>query len=333
MELDALIAEVGAEAIERFRRPSMDRAAAERTLRGLRALVETRGWSPGQALPPDLSLNSLTRAGSRRPEPNPPTPARAEQIAAPIVAESARRAVVAGEPAPTPSVGEGGGRAKSLRAAAQRVTGGHRAIPNARAPRERDTLDHEVDPFLDQDRQLSRQARQAAPRSALLRPPSRPLPRVTPPTPPPEPPTATRAAMGALFDDDSNDGLMLFGDGDDAPDGFAPQAGTDPGIAPLPDLEPDGARDEPPAERTMDEIAGPLVPRSDLAVLAEEPLLAGAEEPMPMDVPAAPFGFGPGDAEPTRVDPGPSDASLDRHAPGHLSEAVVVSSVRKLFRR
>ncbi len=296
MDLDALIAEVGADAVARFRRPSMDRAAAER------ALAELRARLPAQPGPPEA--------------PRAPRAARSERPYPPLPAPPS----VSG---PSGSGGDGSDRVRSLRAAARRVTGGQRPV-QPRAARDRDTVDHEPDPFLDQDRRVMRHGAPSAPRSALLRPPSRPLPRVSPPTPAPEPASPTRAAMGALFDDDSNNGLVLFGEGSDAPDGFGPQAGTDPAIAPLPEDGPEG-----PSERTMDDLGRPLSGGAPVEGASGEPQLAGAEEPMPMDVPAAPFGFGPGDAEPTRVDRNPAE----RHAPGHLSEAVVVSSVRKLFRR
>lgn len=275
MELDALIAQVGARAVARHRRPRLDRPTAERLLTEL-----------------------IAQAGVRPPP---------------------RRAAATPAPAPGP---ERARPAAALRAAATRRP----AVPRPGAPRarlDRDTLDETPDPFLDLHPAVDGKPR-PTPTGALLRPPSRPLPRLPLPTPAPEPaeaeaePSPTRAAMGALFeDDDSAGGLVLFGALDDDA-GFTRQAGTDPDMAPLP-AEGEGPTTAPDPEP------------------GDEPRLAGAEEPMPMDAPAAPFGFGPGDAEPTVVDREAvrrrdSTAPPER-APGHLSEEVVKSSVRKLFRR
>lgn len=318
MKLDTLIDEVGADAIARHRRPRMDRAAAERLLDALQA------------------DDALPSAPFARPSP---------------------AYVAAGGPEPPDDSADRSDRVRALKAATRRVTGGHRPV-RARV-QQRDTVDHVTDPFLDQDRGMNRERKRSAPRSALLRPPSRPLPRVSLSTPPPEarpepaPDSPTRAAMGALFEaEESTEGLVFLGDEPADAGGFAAQAGTDPAITPLLE-DQDGERIDS-VERTAENLDSPLPPGPastlpEIGSLLDEPLpptrgttvpdlqppeLAGAEDPMPMDVPAAPFGFGPADAEPTRVERRPRRSSPpERHAPAHLSEAVVVSSVKKLFRR
>lgn len=208
------------------------------------------------------------------------------------------------------------------------------------------------------------------PYAALLRPPAAPPVPVPAPSPTPSPaPSPTRAAMHALFDvdDASGAGLVLFGDAmDDALDdglggagdgamGFAPQPGTDPDMAPLPDeAEADGL-----AEVTTD-AALALIAEDDSDTSrpgrrrpTDEPVLAGAEAPVPMDAGDAPFGFGFGDDEPTVASPRPQippldrdshdRAAHDRSAPdprdepadprGARRDETLLSSVRKLFRR
>ncbi len=379
MDIDTLIAEVGAQAIARFRRPLMDRAAAERLLD---ELSEALPAAPPPARPTPRSvvrsaahprLGAHLRRAAPRPADRPAPssgPPPADDDPPPLTAQ----------PAAIDDSADRSGRARELKAAARRVTGGQRPVRRV-PPKQRDTLDHVTDPFLDQERAMGGERRRAPARSALLRPPSRPLPRVAitsaPPAPsPPESPT--RAAMGALFEEgDSTEGLVFLGDEPDA--GFE-RAGTDPTMAPLPgddeappesiertadNLDPPGRGTTVPDLRPqMPEIDPPTrgVTLSDHGRL-DAPQLAGAEEPMPMDVPAAPFGFGPGDAEPTRTEltrpeQSPHEQSRyeqshpeqgdpeqgrprqsaerpapERHAPAHLSEEVVVSSVRKLFRR
>jgi len=313
VQLDTLIAEVGAEAVARFRRPLFDRAEAERLLSELLA-----------AQSPVAMAHAATGT-----EPETPT----------APADPPRRAIE--RPTELDDSADRSGRVRELRAATRRATGGHRPV-RRRPVKDRGTADH-ADPFLDQEHRPGQpEGRRPVPHSALLRPPSRPLPRVSMSSAPPEPEPApsgspTRAAMSALFDDDDNstDGLVFLGDPPESTSGLAPQPGTDPAIAPLPAGGSDDATGESSAdieriERTTDELEVPAHPADP----SDVPQLAGAEAPTPMDVPAAPFGFGPGDAEPTRVDRRVAVSSPpDRHAPAHLSEEVVVSSVRKLFRR